>query len=173
MISQVGFCGIDLNIAHSGSSGIYGWRKNVRVFNNTIYGSWDNGGAGIFVQTEKVSGTVIRNNIVWLNGYNGQIRAIASAKSGVVADHNLVFGSNSYPAEELQGSTRADPMFVNEAGNDFHLQAGSPAISAGNPNGAPSEDFDGKDRGNTVDTGAFQHLSKIMLPIIMRMVPQG
>jgi hypothetical protein len=173
VISQVGYAGIHLNVAHSGSSGIYGWRKNVRIINNTIHGSWDNGGAGIFVETEKVSGIVIRNNIVWLSGYNGQIRAVASAKSGIVADHNLVFGSNSYPNEELPGSTRVDPMFVNAAGNDFHLQAGSPAISAGNPSGAPSEDFDGKDRGSTVDVGAFQRQSKIMLPIIMRAVPQG
>jgi hypothetical protein len=164
VISRVGWCGVDFN-----TSTLDGWRKNIRIVNNTIYGSWGNGGAGIFVRTGNASGIVIRNNISWLTGTNGQIRAVAGAKSGVAADHNLVFGSNSFPAEELQGSTRADPKFVNAASNDFHLKAGSPAIGAGNLGGAPIVDFDGKGRSNKIDIGAFQRQSQsvIMLPLIV------
>ena len=64
------------------------------------------------------------------------------------------------------GNISADPLFVNPATSDFHLQATSPAIDAGS-NTAPSlptKDFDGHERiidgdGDciaTVDIGAYE-----------------
>jgi hypothetical protein len=47
-----------------------------------------------------------------------------------------------------------DPLFVNEAGDDFHLRADSPAIGAGIPEYTPRFDFDGKPR-TTADLGAY------------------
>ncbi len=47
------------------------------------------------------------------------------------------------------GNTNADPMFVNAAGDDYHLLAGSPCIDAGNP--ASPQDPDG----SPADMGAF------------------
>jgi hypothetical protein len=39
---------------------------------------------------------------------------------------------------------------------DAHLQAGSPAIDSGNPEGAPTDDLDGNPRRNNPDMGAYE-----------------
>ncbi len=52
------------------------------------------------------------------------------------------------------------PLFVNMAGNDFHLQSTSPCINSGNNNYiASATDFDGNSRiqGGTVDIGAYEY----------------
>jgi hypothetical protein len=54
------------------------------------------------------------------------------------------------------GVINADPLFVNPGTRDFTLDAGSPAIGAGNPTGAPAEDFDGEPRDAAPDMGAFE-----------------
>jgi hypothetical protein len=59
------------------------------------------------------------------------------------------------PAE--QGSViQQDPVFVNRAGGDYHLQAGSPAIAqATSVPGGVLADFDGRDYADPAAIGAF------------------
>jgi hypothetical protein len=80
--------------------------------NNTVYGC-QGGGKAIRVG----SGAVwrIQNNIIYNNSQDN-IAFDAGSPAANVVDHNLL---------------GTDPMFVNAAGNDFHLQPGSPAIDAG------------------------------------------
>jgi hypothetical protein len=52
----------------------------------------------------------------------------------------------------------ADPLVINVAANDYHLQATSPAIDKGVNTNAPTTDFDGTARpqGPGFDVGAYE-----------------
>ena len=84
------------------------------------------------------TGAIIRNNICY-TGTTYQNDGVSTTQ-----DHNL-FGTN--------------PLFVNAAANDFHLQSGSPAIDAGTSIGAPTTDFDGNTRpqGSGYDIGPYEY----------------
>ena len=98
-------------------------------------------------------------------------------------DHNLYYNpyredavicaeflSNCYSAAEINDGTwaaasgqeahsrYADAQFVNPAGKDFHLTAGSPAVDAGTAVWAPADDLDGNPRpsGSAPDIGPYE-----------------
>jgi hypothetical protein len=57
------------------------------------------------------------------------------------------------------GNFTSPPLFVNQAGGDFHLQSNSPCINSGNNSYFPGTfDLDGNPRiqGGTVDAGAYE-----------------
>jgi len=91
----------------------------------------------------------------------------------LIADHNLFYfpqsalvlehGDRRYTAQEIaelgSGNFYGDPLFVRPAWGeegDYHLQAGSPAINAGTPDGAPSEDLTNRPRDAQPDIGAYE-----------------
>ncbi len=113
-------------------------KQNVQFINNTVYGS---GLDGVNIMSANVAGVIVRNNILYQNGNTVSIDPGAQAQ--VTLDHNLT----------------VDPRFVNAAGGDFHLQAGSPAIDAGSSLNAPNTDFDGnpRPRGAGYDIGAHEY----------------
>lgn len=74
------------------------------------------------------------------------------------ADYNLVEGyAEHYAGEAVEGANdrHGDPLFV---GDTFALEASSPALDAGTPDGAPTTDFRGTPRplGGGVDIGPFE-----------------
>jgi len=94
-----------------------------------------------------------RNNLFWMPN----------------TDHVLDYGATTYTASQVwrlgQGNKYGNPLYVSPAwgttGN-YHLKAGSPAIDAGTPTGAPSTDLDGKLRpqGKGYDIGAYEYPGK-------------
>ena len=54
------------------------------------------------------------------------------------------------------GNINADPLFVNAATGDLHLQTGSPCLGAGTSTGAPANDKDGYPRPNPPSIGAYE-----------------
>jgi parallel beta-helix repeat protein len=112
--------------------------NNTQVYNNTIYNnSGGSGAAGINVDSG-VTNAIIRNNISYLNGAGDY----SDSGTGTTQDHNL-FGTN--------------PLFVNAAAGDFHLQAGSPAIDAGTTLTLVTTDIAGVTRDGPYEIGAYEY----------------
>lgn len=149
--------------------------KNIEVINNTLYGNGSSTwGGGISVENPDIDGLTIRNNACSRN-VNFQMQAEVSV-ANLVVDHNLVNGYGGY-AHEIRGAdyVEADPLFVNPAVGDFHLQQGSPAIDAGSSAGAPETDFEGTSRpqGNGYDIGAFEERASFPRPTSHRECAHG
>jgi parallel beta-helix repeat protein/predicted outer membrane repeat protein len=118
------------------------------IINNHIYGNSVNG----VYRGDDVSIFTITNNIIWGNGDD-------------LYDCTATY-SDIEDGDFGEGNICADPLFVDLINGNFHLQAGSPCIDAGNNTGAPSTDFDGNPRpidgdGDEiaiVDMGAFEYI---------------
>jgi len=124
--------------------------KNTIISNNSGTGFWTNW-SGIF------SGGLLKNNLFYNNtNYNlydpwGYADTAPQINSRPYASGNIV----------------ADPLYVNPSSGDYHLQASSPCIEAGDPDFVPNSnpiDFDGRDRyvdgdcsgTEIVDMGAYE-----------------
>lgn len=95
----------------------------------------------------------------------------------VIATHTLFYGNGTdtdgstiTSTDEITGS---DPLFIDPAGWDYHLQAGSPAINAGTAVPWLTADIDGDARpwptGGNYDIGADEvHWRQIYLPLVLR-----
>ena len=140
--SALNNCVLKTNLAARSGGGAY----NCGLTNCTVVG---NNGAG-----GGVDGGAVINSIVYDN------------PGGNIVNTKAVFYSCSYPYIGYIGTggfTNA-PLFVNEAGGDFHLQSNSPCINSGN-NAFVSvtNDFDGNPRivGGTVDIGAYEYQTPV------------
>jgi hypothetical protein len=153
-------------VYNTGSTGIgipgrvgAGPRRNITIYNNSIYKAQYNGGAGIYITTSNISNIVIKNNIVYFNGTNGGITAYnSSILMSIQASNNIVFGSRScsvlYPGCVQLPSTYVDPKFVSTT--DMRLQSNSPAIGAGVPiNNLETDYLDNPRVG--IDIGAYEY----------------
>jgi alpha-tubulin suppressor-like RCC1 family protein len=134
--SALNNCVLKTNLAARSGGGAY----NCGLTNCTVVG---NNGAGV----GGVDGGAVINSIVYDN------------LGGNIANTKAVFYDCSYPYIGTGGFTNA-PLFVNEAGGDFHLQSNSPCINSGNnAYVSVTSDFDSNPRivGGTVDIGAYEY----------------
>jgi parallel beta-helix repeat protein len=110
--------------------------SNALIYNNTIY---NNSAYGIDIADNgKATGIVVRNNISYQNKVDYSDRGTSTTK-----DHNLL---------------GVDPIFVNAAAGDFHLQATSRAIGAGIALPAVTTDIDSvaRPKEGACDIGAYE-----------------
>lgn len=162
------------NLIHDEFEGIQVFNfSNVTVTNNTVYNTTR---SGIYVGSYGATGTardvVLRNNLV----HTSAQQLIWSRNTT-----NAVFDFNAYypdgaSAFNLNGTLRnfaswraatgqdassitANPLPVNLAARDFHLQSGSPCIDRGTLTGAPASDLDNVNRpqGAGIDIGAYEY----------------
>ncbi len=116
------------------------------------------------------SNITIQNNIFY-NGRNYAIDTWQAYEAGTLIDHNILYGSPKgvINTSVITGSIsitnnriNTDPMFVGAAENDYHLQAGSPAIDAG-ASAIVMYDFDGnlRPQGAGFDIGAYEYAGTI------------
>lgn len=112
--------------------------------------------------------TIVRNNIFYdLPAHIISVQGTST--QGLYVGHNLAYRSDGqalwgtpYP-EDLWG---VNPLFVDAAANDFHLQHTSPAIDAGyNLGSLVPDDYDHNPRptGNDYDIGAFEFVPYLAL----------
>ena len=172
------------NVLFVGSSGYSNFGKGSiinTVFHNNIsqnaaaalylFASTSAGGNSSGIQVPLINNTFTKNT-----GVNGNTISLYNASSSWI-QNCIIYGNGSatpiqvaYPQGNVsnsiieggqQSGIDSDPMFVSSATNNFHLQAGSPAIDAGDNSLWPTDlttDLDGNNRLiNTIDMGAYEH----------------
>ncbi len=115
--------------------GIYCWSSSPSVTNCTFYGN-DAGDAG--GMTVVGGNPSVMNCIFWENGGFEEIMGTATVTFSDI--QGGMFGP---------GNINDDPMFVDPAAGDFHLQEGSPCIDTGSPTSPNDPD------GTPADMGAY------------------
>ncbi|MCR9098419.1 MAG: right-handed parallel beta-helix repeat-containing protein [bacterium] len=142
------------NTATTDGGGISFSQGTNTLTNNTVTGNEASrvGGGIAFIQGTNTLG----NNIIW-----GNNSGIFQGLSNLTVNNNIIQGSFS-------GSNNLDddPLFVDAANGDFHLQQCSPAIDVGNNAAVPdgvTTDIAGSPRQvnatgtNAVDLGAYEY----------------
>ncbi len=125
--------------------------SGVSLMNCTLTG---NQGDAIGIEWDgSEGGCRLTNCIVWNDTLSGPDDPDEFLRAFEVS-HSITAGPVLFPGE---GNSNADPLFV--GAEDYHLQAGSPAIDAGKATGAPTSDIEGRRRpcGGGIDMGAYEY----------------
>ncbi len=146
---------VENNLVTGGSIGMYLRGSNGPVANNTLTAN------ATGLRTTVSSNTISNNVIAFNSSYGVRCNRIMS---GQTLSHNDVYGNPHNYQGPSPGATdiSADPLFVDSAGSDYHLQTGSPCIDAGDDTAVDSSglerDLDGNPRimGAHVDIGAYE-----------------
>lgn len=167
-------CGFTGNTANIGG-GAYCTNSHDTFTNCSFSGnSTALNGGGIYIYNQ--SNVTVQNSIVWnnkeINGTGTAEASIVNNGGTVSIAYSLVEGQNPSGAGNLDGTDAAnDPLFIipvdpdnaPTTAGDFHVQACSPVIDAGNNDsipGFPSNDLGGNPRifnNGTVDMGAYEY----------------
>ena len=163
--------------------GIYTWLGTNTLTNNTIYGNYaEFGGGGIWTHSGTNS---LKNNIFWSNQKTGSNTDTGAdyendptappLSTNTFTNNMLQLANNTTNYPTTGGTTytnniyATDPLFVNPADPDgpdnlhpttddgLSVTLCSPAINAGTPTGAPTEDITGATRLSNPDIGAYEN----------------
>ena len=143
-------CGL-YGLCFGGAGSRNGYAQNCTFVNNTFYNN------ATTVQVQKTQNNVIANNIF----YGGSTLREGTVGTNVFS-YNVWYG-NSKPSGLSVTDKYINPKFVSSS--DYHLQAGSPGIDAGNTtNIVGTADYEGNTRimGLSVDCGAYEYNSGII-----------
>jgi hypothetical protein len=143
------------------------------VYNNIFQGySASAMGYGVSIATDGTGYTgydmQFINNIIinfGTSSYNGPMTFSTTNIDGLYIKNNIFYNSGNSNAVKLtgtptnyvnSGNINLNPLFVNAAGGDFHLQAGSPAINNGTNVGLIS-DFAKNPVSNPPEIGVYEY----------------
>jgi hypothetical protein len=158
-------CMLRNNFANAGGGAYRSAMTNCLVFGNTA--TTEGGGAWTGNSDPIYNCTIVSNTA----GASGGVREGICVNS-IIYFNNAATYPNGHPLTVLNccmtplqpgtGNIINDPLFVDPAAGNFHLQSNSPCINSGNNNYiATSSDLDGNPRivGGTVDIGAYEFQS--------------
>ena len=150
------------NQAYGFGMQVYPQNHDTTIVDNTVV---NNAHSGLVLGgSGGVRNISVRNNIFAWNGSWG-VEFDTTCPTNVTADHNVFYGNpggafDSSCAVDTSGggNTNANPMFVDYAGRNLHLQAGSPAADHGRSDYSYWTDDDGNSRpmGAAPDEGAYE-----------------
>jgi len=145
------------NILMGGYDVSRGYARNILIMNNTTY----NGNDGEVILQYYNTGVLIANNIFYAKSGNSYIQKAGTGNNSVYPSGNLYYNGESGSSGDWEdtGPLFTDPLFVNAASRDFHIQSGSSAKNAGDSSFTASYygviDIDGDSRvTGEVDMGA-------------------
>lgn len=141
--------------SHGAGVQVYG---NGQIWNNTFAGnSASSDGGGVYVETN--SNVNISNNIIAFNNGGATGDGLFNMGGTVSGGYNNIYDDASNVA--LSSPVIGDPLFINLATSNLHIQNGSPAHNAGDPatSATIDEDIDGQFRpqGAVIDVGADEY----------------
>jgi hypothetical protein len=125
-------------IANNGSAEMYSYTVGTSVtftFKNNVLAHSGAGACVNLSSSTMAAGTVWDYNCLWVMG-GGAIGIYGGAPRATMGEWRTATGRDA-------NSLNTDPLFVNDAGTDYHLTPGSPCIDAGSNESAPLSDFDG------------------------------
>jgi len=150
-------CVFSGNDADVSGGGIYNFSHSAPVLTNCSFGENAAGGFGGGIYSDS-SAPVLRNCILWGDTAptGPEVRnANTAAPEFRYCDVDGSGGSGAWDAgfgTDDGGNIDADPLFADAAGDNLHLQGGSPCIDAADGDLAPSTDKDGNHRFDDPDT---------------------
>jgi hypothetical protein len=166
-------CTFTDNAANTEGGGIFNTNEcEPMIVNCTFCGN--SAGRGGAMYSREYSSSILTNCILWGNtANNGPQIALQEEGSVTVKYCDLQGGQLGIDFDETSivnwdlGNIDVDPLFVNAANDDYHLQANSPCIDAGDSSTIPEsviEDLDGNPRimGSIVDMGAYEYRLQLM-----------
>jgi len=129
---------------------------NHQIWNNTIVGNNPQCFTGGVDSGHPTSNVSFRNNICEANSSGAFFRAFSS---GCTITNNIFSDgtafSNTGSGNTVSGNSTSDPLLVNIAADDYHLQIGSPAIGFGVSGLGVVSDIDGVVYSVPPDVGAY------------------
>jgi parallel beta-helix repeat protein len=139
------------------------------IISNTIYGNSALSGAALFINNLSVTTRIVNNVLVGAGATPLQCLSTPPLLSfnDAFSPGAAGYGGTCASLAGTAGNISQDPQFVDPLNNNFHLQAGSPVIDAGNNSdlNLPQVDLDGNPRiafgnastcVNTVDLGVYE-----------------
>jgi hypothetical protein len=144
--------------------------ENITIVNNTFTSDLSFASQNqLGIELNDSPNATIKNNIFY-DLYNHHLAIDGSSLSGTDVGYNNVYRSDGQPplgSPLPHDLWDVDPMFVDPAGNDFHLQSASPCIDAGDDLGSQvPDDFAGNPRpqGAGYDIGAVEYTANSQPP---------